>query len=160
MPPENSHKGKWNTDKMIGFGLLLFSATLYFFIIPREMESRGAALIGLNPAFIPKLLTIILAGLSLLLIYTGRQAEEDSEGIRPFTKPVWLTLVFLAIYAYAMEPLGYLITTALTLAGFLYFFGTRNKLIIGCISIAVPLILYWFFGEFMLIALPTGTLFE
>jgi len=160
MPPENSQRGKWNTDKMIGAGLLLFSSALYFFIIPREVECRGTALIGLSPAFIPRLITIILAGLSLLLVFAGRQAEEDSEGIKPFTKPVWLTLVFLAIYAYAMEPLGYLITTALTLAGFLYFFGTRNKLIIACISIAVPLILYWFFGKFMLIALPTGTLFE
>lgn len=160
MPQKTFHVLRWNTDQKIGAGLLGLCVLLYFLIIPREIDSSGSGLVGLNPAFMPQLLTILLAGFSALLIIFGRPAEKNPEGIRPFPKPVWLTLAFLVFYAYALEPLGYLPTTTLTLAGFLYFFGTRKITVIAAMSISIPLILYWFFGKVMLVMLPVGTLFS
>lgn len=160
MPQDTPHTFQWNTDKKIGTGLLIFCGLLYFLIIPREIDSSGSGMMGLNPAFMPKILTVLLAGLAVLLILTGRAAEKDPGHIRPFPKTIWLTLAFLVFYAYALEPLGYLPTTMLALAGFLYFFGTRKLWVIAAVSITVPLVLYGFFGKVMLVMLPAGTLFN
>ena len=160
MPETGLQTGYWNTDRKIGLGLLVFSALIYFVVIPREIDASTSGLRGLNPAFMPKLLTILLAGFSGLLIFTGKPAESEEDSAPGSRKNVWLTLAFLVFYAYAIEPLGYLLSTGVTLAGFLCFFGTRKVWVIGAVSLTVPFALYWFFGKIMLVMLPAGTLFQ
>lgn len=160
MPETGSQPGNCNTDRKIGIGLLVCCSLLFLVIIPREIDASSSGLMGLNPAFMPKLLTMLLAGFSGLLILFGKPADKAEDSPAEGRRNVWLTLAFLVFYAYAIEPLGYLLSTGLALAGFLYFFGTRRIWMITAVSVSVPFILYWFFGKVMLVMLPAGTLFQ
>ena len=152
--PLSPHKA----DRWIGGVLLLFAVLLYFVIIPREVESAGRSL-GLQPSFMPNLVALLLGFIGLCLFIVNPQEQEEEEEETPshlFPLSVLITLGVLFLYPFAAEWLGYLVSSAGILAFFFFFFGCRNLLLLGALSLGVPLGLYWFFAKIMLVMLPRG----
>ncbi len=145
------------TDRWIGVGVLLFATLLYFVIIPREVESAGRSL-GLQPSFMPNLIAFFLGfvGLALMIVNPQEQEEDEGSGASLLPLSAIITLGVLFLYPFAAEWLGYLVSSAGILAFFFFFFGCRNFLLLGALSLGVPLGLYWFFAKVMLVMLPRG----
>ncbi|MBW2004346.1 MAG: tripartite tricarboxylate transporter TctB family protein [Deltaproteobacteria bacterium] len=148
-------------DQLIGVILLVFSAALYFLIIPHGIE-HGRTGTGLDPAFMPDLIAVILAILSLLLIlsrYVTRGSKASLGNVRFFPLRTMITIALFITYITITPMVGYLPATGIILLTYLLFFGARKWVTIVMVTVTLPLILYWFFAKVMLVMLPTGILF-
>lgn len=153
-------------DQKIGILLFMFSVAMYFIIIPYGVEIYQEGK-GLNPASMPRLLTFVLAFLSLQLILNRYLMKKEFVGEKEPLKsgkvlpPRVITAVGLFIIYLILTPLiGYLSASILIFATFLIFLGVRKKLTIAILSIIFPMLLYWFFARVMLVMLPRGIFFD
>lgn len=105
------------------------------------------------------LLGVLLAILILVYWFRGRSREEDTgisggtEGLRW----VWLGFAILVLYAFLIEPLGYLLSTVLFFVVYLRVFGGYRwtPIVAGSLAIAVSATYLWAKLEMML---PRGLL--
>lgn len=143
-------------DLLIGLGLLVF-AVVYFqqsFAI-----TRGFASDRLGPAFFPRLLALVLAGLALILIMRAVSGRSD-----PTPPPVMRLGVFVGIlvlmvaYAVALPWAGFLLATPLLLAAVIRLLGLRAWLTLGGTAVGVTLVLYFAFARVLHVLLPMGPL--
>jgi hypothetical protein len=163
----NKTKPGLTYDQKIGILLFIFSVAMYFIIIPYGVELYQEST-GLNPASIPRLLTFVLAFLSLQLIlnkYLVKKKDlvEEKESLRKgkvLPPRVIITVGLFITYLILTPLIGYLSASILMLATFLVFFGMRKKLTVAILSGVFPLLLYWFFAKVMLVMLPKGIFFD
>jgi putative tricarboxylic transport membrane protein len=73
-----------------------------------------------GPGFLPLLVGLILAGLSIICFQTGRTAERKDEKASWYSRERWKNLIWilLALFAYAvaLDNLGFLVSTFLFLS--------------------------------------------
>jgi putative tricarboxylic transport membrane protein len=118
-----------------------------------------------GPAFFPRAIAAALAFLAIVLAARTLLAPETTpapgqakpeEGKSVWTP--WLGAGSLALYLLALEPLGFLIATALLLLAFLLLGGVRKPHILGIYPVAASLLVYYVFGKLLLVYLPEGLL--
>ena len=148
-------KQRLNYDQMTGLMLFVFSVLLYFLIIPYGIPHRQEGH-GLNPAFMPNLITLVLGGFSLLIILQRHMAKEATaeKKVPLFSKRVVITVLLFIAYMIITPIIGYLPATFMILPSYLIFWGFRKPIPIVVMTLCVPLILYWFFAKVMLVMLP------
>ena len=157
---------RFKSDQIIGLLLLIFSAAMYFFIIPHGVEMYRRKPTTLTPATFPVLITLILAVLSLLLMaqyFFPKQKIIESEQKPPTVnglssiRVVLLTGIF-GLYLILTPIIGYLTTSILLMPLFFWLFKAKNKGLVVVLSIGLPCLLYWFFAKIMMVMLPSGFL--
>jgi len=156
--------------------LILFSIILYCFIIPDQIHVPSQVKSEfLSPAFAPKVFTLFLGLMSLILllntIIPSRKYSPDDLAT-PDTKPkdkknllkeeglVAAILIICCIFTISIEYLGMVIPSVLFMGIMMAYFGQRKWILIIVIMILLPLILYFFFHDLARVVLPKGTLFS
>ena len=111
----------------------------------------------LGPSAFPLLLGILLGICSLYLIIKpdpNPQWPEASAWIR-----MGLIILSFIVYAYIMEPLGFIIATTFEMVSLSYIFkGPRVKSIVA--GLLFSLFLFGLFSYVLDLSLPAGTIFE
>lgn len=153
-----------NVDQKVSVVMLVFAIVLYLYIIPTEVEEGTlSSMVSLQPSFMPKLMSLCLAVLSILLFITSakhKNCPEERKDHQSYSlKRTAICIGLLFSYAYLIEILGYIISTIVAVAVLLYFFGTKNRIELIVIPIGVTLLLYWFFRGVMEVLLPEGFIF-
>jgi len=161
------------TVRELGLAVVL-TAFAVFGLIASALIKVGAAVTDpIGPARYPQLLFVLFLALSL--VYLVRQvvkvvqerrapataveaedAEEDPEKSVSVLRPV-LVVAALVGYVLVLDILGYVVATTLLLFAIHIIFGVRQKWWFAVIvSVVASVILKLFFGELLLVPLPTG----
>jgi putative tricarboxylic transport membrane protein len=160
-------------DLYLGIGFLLFSLGVW--IASFSIKHLVVARIG--SAFVPQLAATLLGILSIVLILqsvlhassdssktvssTGEESrEQETEAALKRRKRVRLTFLLILFYLILLEPIGFLITTALYLF-FQFWVLTRRKPnlpLYGIIAVSTSVIIYYLFVKVFVLFLPAGIL--
>jgi len=146
---------KINADRIAALCLLIAGI-----ILVGANESLTAPTYDLlGSKFFPRLacLSIILLSI-LLLIFSRKPSIKLERDQREYPKPVFLFILLTIIYFLVLESgLGFLITTAFYLTGFIFLMsGFQWKVLpkyLG-IGVASSFIFYYFFEKVLLLMLP------
>jgi putative tricarboxylic transport membrane protein len=113
-----------------------------------------------GPGFLPFGLSIVLAILSMVLIFT--RWEKGATPTPFWPRRTWLRpflgLAFLILYAFLIGKLGFLLTSLTFLLTWLGVIERVRWLTMVSISISVTVALYLIFGLFLEVPLPRGFL--
>ncbi|WP_037374399.1 tripartite tricarboxylate transporter TctB family protein [Sediminimonas qiaohouensis] len=158
------------TDKrgnvLLGGGIAVASVIVIFVLVPVFVGGDGAATI------LPITAAALMGGLGVILMLTGlarrpgNAGHEQGAEDRPATKdPVaggrLAGMVgVMMVYAFAIEPLGFLLGTLLALPVLMLLAGERRPLMIGAIVLGVLGSLQFGFEVLLKAPLPDGRLFS
>ncbi|WP_306257560.1 tripartite tricarboxylate transporter TctB family protein [Pararhizobium sp. IMCC21322] len=123
-----------------------------------------------NAAFVPEVLAIVLIVLAVFQIVqtfrlsganpdaSGSEASEQDETPmeRGLALRSFVALVFLALYIFAMRPLGYHIATPLLLASLFALLNVRNVFLLLGLSVGISYVSAYVFGGLLNVVLPAG----
>ncbi len=121
-----------------------------------------------NARFFPKLMSIVMFGLSIYMMIEGRLLRRAAaERRKPEERPQpsvdrWGYLRIFGVGAmslffyFLIEPLGFLLSGALFILGTLLALGNRKWYVLLSMSVAAPLIVYLLFKTVLGAYLPTG----
>ena len=114
-----------------------------------------------GPSFFPWLITILVGGLSAILLWQGVRALPRS-GFRVdlggIDRKAALTLVLFATYLGLLPLAGFLLASIPFTAGLILLYGGRKPAVVLAGSVGMPVLLYYLFREVFSILLPTGGL--
>jgi len=147
-------------------GLVLFAATLVFYLASLEIEEDPFG-VGMQPAVFPQVICVLTGTVTLFMIANAARKLRrvdlqvgDTQEIRLFLVWVLPTAAIIFAYIWLMDLLQYLIPTALALGATLAIFGNRGlKWYVTIPAIASVVYYVTFFGVFRLLE-PTGRLLE
>ena len=152
-------------DTGIGVGLLAFCGVLFW----QTGAISTPPFVPIGPAFYPRVLLILLAGLAVwLLVEDILRRRGPSQGVKkpagppPNYRRVLLAfLVFLA-YVASLNIIGYMTSTFLFILGLSWSIGPRDrrglpKLV--AVSFGTALVIYLVFEKYLFVFLPRGLLF-
>ena len=143
-------------------GLVVVTGLLILLLVPSQIRAVVQGETGMSPAFIPAVVAIglILAGLALLLkAYLSETAHPAIDVSTAGFLRVLTAVLLLIAYTFLFPRLGFVVTSAIALGGFVLFFGERNMPKILLSMIIVPIVLWLFFEKLFRIPLPHGLLF-
>ena len=144
----------------VAFGVLgYFVLTPTFVFVPEKFAGTVN-----SPAFLPKLLFILLVILSLFYLAQGVSEFRKYGGGGRTRLYDWVlaggvTLVCIS-YIAAIFLLGMTAASVLGIAALTYYFGERKPILITAISILIPMFLWYFFESIAHVFLPKGMLFS
>jgi hypothetical protein len=149
-----------NFNTVLAGGCILFSIFL-FLVIPSEVERPpmlfGTTSAALDPAFFPELVASSFMLVGLCYLYTSFRLN-DANGFRGLKKhnyvSVAFTTVMFVVYASILQPLGFILSSALVVAVLSIFYGARHWLTIVLVAIGVPAVVYVVFRRILTVALP------
>lgn len=135
----------------------------YFLVVPAAVyvppQFAGTAN---SPAFLPNVLFLLLAALSVIyLLYSvAAQRRNPAQGWAPPSD--WMlaggTALICIGYIVAIYIVGMTLGSALGVAATMYYFGERRPWLIGTIAIILPALLWYFFVKVAHILLPPSLL--
>jgi putative tricarboxylic transport membrane protein len=109
---------------------------------------------------VPKGLGLLLMFFAVLLYFDKKEETEAEKLKRTLTKENVLlllaVLVFILIYIFLLEIIGFLIMTALFIFGCSLFLGYRKHVTNAIVSVAFSLVIYGLFNYLLKINLPAG----
>jgi putative tricarboxylic transport membrane protein len=124
--------------------------------VPGGLEPRG-------PRFMPVILAVLWVLLaaaylgSALAALAGRHIDTAAERFDHLPRVLAL-LVLLIAYAYALEIVGYLISTSVLFAASAAMLGSRNHIRDAVIAVGLTIAVYFLFSRGLSIYLPMGVL--
>jgi putative tricarboxylic transport membrane protein len=124
--------------------------------VPGDLEPRG-------PRFMPVILAVLWVLLaaaylgSAVAALAGRHIDTAAERLDHLPRVLAL-LVTLIAYAYALEFVGYLITTSVLFAVSAAILGSRNHIRDAVIAVGLTVAVYFLFSRGLSIYLPMGVL--
>jgi putative tricarboxylic transport membrane protein len=139
----------------IGFALFLFAVIPYQIDTPLMILGQSAN--ALDPALFPRL---VAAGLLVLGLWYLRQSFSLSEEnhFRKLNREglvnVAITLAAFLLYAFLMEPLGFVVSSTLLVGGLSVFYGVRNPALVVAVSLVVPVTIFLVFTRGLKVFLP------
>lgn len=136
-----------------------FALGVYFFVIPAHVYVPKAFIGTANsPAFLPKLICILLALLSAVYLINSAIAfrREAAQGwVRATDWGIAGGMVAICmVYVGGILAVGMTIASVLCIAGTIYFFGERRYGLIAGIAVILPAWLWYFFVKVAHILLP------
>jgi putative tricarboxylic transport membrane protein len=149
----------FNGDRLSGLVLLLCSLVTAIESYRLGVGKIASPLAG----FFPFTASIVLAILSLLLLYSTRNKkmtsidkhEYISFNVQSLPKVV-LTIISLFLYAILLDSLGYLLDSAILMAFMLGVIQPQKWHVIAIGGILIPLLTYVLFNVLLKVQLPTG----
>ncbi len=146
-------------DIIVAAVCLGFALTVYFLVIPAQIYVPKSFVSTANsPAFLPKMVCILLAVLSTIYLANSIIAfrREPRQG-RARGSDWGIAAGMIAIcmaYVGAILTFGMSIASGLCIAGTVYFFGERRYGLIVGIAVLLPAMLWYFFVKVASILLP------
>ncbi|MFQ5841137.1 MAG: tripartite tricarboxylate transporter TctB family protein [Thermodesulfobacteriota bacterium] len=160
-----SWKEKINFNTKVAVFFIFFSVAFYVLIpyqIAKPKLFMGRALMGMKPTLFPRLTMLGLLGLSVwYFIHSFSLEEKNLFGVldRGSLTRVVVTFVILLAYALLLEPLGFVVSSALTAGALTLYLGNRNIFILFLVIIGIPLAIFFIFTRALHVSLPEGLLF-
>ena len=152
------------SSKELATGILLvsFSLTVLLLLIPFGIvEPKKVQYAALSPSHYPRLIAIVLAIFGAAIAVRGflTKATAHASDLRMDAgRRILLMFFLLGLYALILQPLGFIIASALALCCLLWLAGERRFWLILMLAIIVPTGLYVFFVKVARIPIPTGIL--
>ena len=161
------------TMRELGLAVVLTAFAVFGLIASALIRVGSAVTDPIGPARYPQLLFVLFLALSLIylamqvakvlrerrnpaVVEATEDAEEDPEKSVSVLRPV-LVVVALVGYVYVLDFLGYVVSTTALLFVIHIIFGVRKKWWFALIvSVVAAVVLKLFFGELLLVPLPTG----
>lgn len=136
--------------------VFILLGTYVFFKANTFPKLGGAQVTG--PDFFPKILAIILIGLSLILFATTLGNKEDRAAgfVNPMAKKTYITILSLLIYILLINVLGFIIPTIAILFWLIRYYGMTSLPKIALISVLATLVFYGVFHLLLSVPLPTN----
>jgi len=155
-------------DLYLGIGFLLFSIGVWI----ASLSIKHLVVARISSSFVPQLAAIILAILSIILILqsvfgapkssaeTEPAAEQEDQSVSKRKRRVQLTFLLILFYLLFLEPVGFLITTALYLFFQFWVLSRRkpNLVVYAITAISTSVIIYYLFVKVFVLFLPAGIL--
>jgi Tripartite tricarboxylate transporter TctB family len=156
-PPQ---RGGINFNTVLAGGCVLFSIFL-FLVIPSEVERPpvlfGTTSAALDPAFFPELVATCFLMVGLWYLYASFRLN-DTNGFRGLKRSnyvsIGFTTVMFIVYASILQPLGFILSSALVVAALSIFYGARHWISIVIVALGVPAVVYVVFRRVLTVALP------
>lgn len=157
-PPQRG--GRINFNTVLASACVLFSIFL-FLVIPSEVERPpvlfGTSAASLDPAFFPHLVATCFLLVGLWYLRESFRLN-DANGFRGLKRDNYVSIGFTAVmfvvYASILQPLGFVLSSALVVAVLSIFYGARNWISIVIVAIGVPAVVYVVFRRVLTVALP------
>ena len=149
-----------NFNGVAGLVFTVAGAAL-FFITPYQVEKPvivfGQSLNALDPTLFPRIVAVGVFGLGIWLFFKSFSLTERN-GFRELDREAYVnvavSVVAFTLYALLMEPLGFILSSILLVGGLSFFYGIRNLVLIGAVSIVVPVAIYFVFTRALQVFLP------
>jgi putative tricarboxylic transport membrane protein len=157
-------------DLIIGAAFLAFSVAVFI----ASFGIRRLVVVRIGSAFVPQLAAILLGALSILLIVQtllslrtvseaevpAKKEEQDRAEIKRRNFSVSATLVLILVYLVLLQPVGFLLTTAVYLfAQFIVLSRKKpNYPLYAVLAIGTSVIIYYLFVKVFILFLPAGIL--
>ncbi|MCX7788094.1 MAG: tripartite tricarboxylate transporter TctB family protein [Spirochaetes bacterium] len=155
-------------DLYLGIGFLLFSIGVWI----ASLSIKHLVVARISSSFVPQLAATILGILSLILILQSVlsapndsskvdvTSEQETESDAKRKQRVRLTFLLILLYLIFLEPIGFLITTALYLFFQFWVLSRRkpNLPLYGIIAVSTSVIIYYLFVKVFVLFLPAGIL--
>lgn len=155
-------------DAKVGLFIFAFFTFVLLVIVPNQIKIEMQ--VASSPRLYPQLLIGIIIFLSVLMIVKPIIKEKKliikESGSKPtaiITAPrirVFIVILAFITYIWVIRWLGFLLSSGITLAFLMRFYGYRNKLIIILLAVLLPLVTYYVFQTTLNVVLPTGNIFE
>ncbi|MDD7202219.1 MAG: tripartite tricarboxylate transporter TctB family protein [Sphaerochaetaceae bacterium] len=112
----------------------------------------------LSPYLFPLLVSLFLLILSFCLFAEGVRSDQKGASCRPFPKTEWrnvlATLAFCLAYYFAMPHIGFILSTIVFLVLLFLLLGERRPLVVGTLSVATSVVIYYLFHVLLHVMLP------
>lgn len=151
--------GHKRTDFYIGTGLFLFSLVIYFFVIPNQIKEISFGAGSLSPSFFPKLATMVIGFLSLILMFNNFFLRQQTK-IYAFGPKAFQIILFLIAYVFGIQILGYLMATGVFLFALMLYLSREKWLRYIFIILGFLIVNYYFFEKVLNLILPRGLFFD
>lgn len=139
-------------DKIFSIILCLISAVVYYSASQFDMSYIGDT--GLGPDFFPKVVSVILIVLSILIfISSGKNKKAEKN---PNVKYTLTTIGTFAVYIVLIGRIGYLVSTILFSFAIISLLKKDSIVLKVVYSIVFPVGLYLLFTYAFKVSLPTG----
>lgn len=111
-----------------------------------------------GPAFFPRIIAILIIGLSGLLIVMTyiRKEERNINFTSKNDLKAYITIAIILVYIVLMNILGFIIATPLFLITMIYYYGMRNYVKNIIISVGVTALIFTIFKILLAVPLPQG----
>lgn len=145
-----SQSRRWvNERSLIAVALLVIPVALLLSTQGLKFADLGGAF---SPVFFPSIALWLWIGLGVINLLSDALSTAPQQ-----SKPMWRVAVIalgLIGYAWAIMPLGFLLSSVLFCALCLASLGMRNPLSLAGFSIALPALLFVLFNHVLMLPLP------
>ena len=136
-------------DKLFSLLMIVFAITSGIVAFQYSYES----------SYFPRLLSAFIAAVALLLFVrlksaSGKDESAVVDGIKDQTLAGLSVFTGIALYAVGIQIINFELSTIIFIAGFVFYLGYRNLLIICGVSLGVTVLLYGIFFEFLAVSRP------
>lgn len=149
--------------------VVVLSVSLFFLI--HLWRSSGGTWGPAEPSMVPAIVIFAIALLSTILLIgslarlrlVSRSQRPDRPRLRPAERVSFRGAGFIGwsiAYLAALPWLGYLLATGTYIGGMALLFGNRRPVTILLLMILTPIALLLFFERYMVILLPSGSIFS
>jgi len=151
-------------DLMAGLLLTCIAVLVIWVAIPYGIqEPKKVKFAALSPSYYPRLVGYCLLAFGLILIATRWVAKQPEVTSSSNLRPKWLLIllaivVTLAAYYVALEPLGFVLASAIAVFVLLLLAGERSVLALITIPLVLPMALHLFFTHVANIPIPSGVM--
>jgi putative tricarboxylic transport membrane protein len=155
---------RWSYDTACALAFIALGIVLLVLVpyqVARPLMMFGQMASGLQPERFPQLVAALLVAFGLWYLWQSRGAGEPSgfAALAPAgAARVLVTLCALLLYAFLMEPLGFVPSSFVVAFGLSLLLGQRNILLGVVVCLGVPVAIYLLFTRVLYVSLPPASL--
>jgi putative tricarboxylic transport membrane protein len=157
-------KSTRNLDLFAGLLFTCIAVLVIWVAIPYGVqEPKKVKFAALSPSYYPRLVGYCLLAFGLLLLLTRWLSSKTQVDSTSSLRSRWL-LIFISIvatlatYYVALEPLGFVLASAIAVFILLLLAGERSVIALISIPLILPIALHLFFTKIANIPIPSGVL--
>ncbi len=144
--------GGLRSDQVSGVVLVVLGLVIIWF----NREFPVGTLADPGPGYVPLLLACTMAGIGLLVAFLGARAEAMSAIRWPEATRALIILAACVAATFALERIGYRLTTAAFLVFFLGVIERKKPLAVVMVAAGFSLGSFYVVGELLKVPLPRG----
>jgi len=150
----------WNFNTVAAVFFVVLAVVLYFIIpnyIDKPLIVLGISQSSLPPETFPQAVSVCFFVLGIWFAVKSFSLDQKND-LRDLDREslvnVSVTLILMAIYVPLMVNLGFVLGSALMVFAMSTYFGNRNFLLAGAISIFIPMAIFFTFRRLLQTELP------
>jgi len=141
-------------------GMLFSSAAFIMTLSFKQFQN-----VPIGPEFVPRYLAaglfICSAVLFIQAVMANPNKDKKAPTISPFDKSMqrlFIGIAIIIVYALCWEPVGFVLSTPLAMAGMMFLLGYRRYKMMVIFSLATTLVVFGAFRFFLSVDMPLGLL--